>query len=299
MIFDRETSIILEEYRSEVRGLYDWILFETEFLYDLSTSGRASVAEIVLNPQRTILLELSDSSRGNSMPDPELLTLVYECACLIKREPDIKNLCERGFPRSKIIPSLFGWQPVKAFKTTSQVNTVPFFFGTLTHPIRFHWLDQLYQYYNQPESLVLYHQSYEPIPEIQEPSMMENSHEFYKTEDERLSREDYESLIETLFFGICLRGIGELTARHVENWESGRLVFSDTSISHLDNFLVRPIHMQNCVLAESCDELLDMLQYFVLNQNEAGRIAKNGQKMVHEIMQPSRLAAFLFSYLRL
>ena len=128
---------------------------------------------------------------------------------------------------------------------------------------------------------------------------MKNSHEFYKTEDERLSREDYESLIETLFFGICLRGIGELTARHVENWESGRLVFSDTSISHLDNFLVRPIHMQNCVLAESCEELLDMLQYFVLNQNEARRIAENGQKMVREIMQPRQLAAFLFSYLRL
>ena len=298
MIFDRKSSIILEEYRPEVQGLYDWILFETEFLYDLSTSG-VSITEIVLNPQRTILLELSDRSRENSIADTELLTLVYECACLIKREPDIKILCERGFPRSKIIPTIFGWQPVKAFKVPSQVNTVPFFFGTLSHPIRFHWLRQLYQYYNQPESLVLYHQSQDPIPEIQEPSVMKDSHGFYKTEDERLSREDYESLIELLFFGICLRGIGELTARHVENWESGRLVLSDTSISYLDNFLVRPIHMQNCVLAESCDELLDMLQYLVLNQNEARRIAKNGQQMIHEIMQPSRLAAFLFSFLGL
>jgi len=258
--------------------------YETEYLCDLLEEGH-SIDKIIYNRKRSVIVELSDCSRINSIDDNILIDLVDSCICMIKREPDLNFLEKRGYNIKNIIPTIFGWESIKKHNIKHSLLK-PFFFGTLTSTLRYEWLNKLIEKY-ESEYLRLY--NYEGLG-LSKNINLNLSHSILLNENMRLDRNIYISKIQNLFYGVCLRGIGELTARHVENWESGKLVFSDSSISYLNNELIQPIHLQNCVLADSCEELLDFIEYFSINQTLANKIANEGMCMIKNMTKPVNLA---------
>ncbi len=262
----------------------DLIFYETEYLNDLLEKGH-SIEKIIVNPKRSVILELSDCSKINSIDDDILINLVDNCICMIKREPDLNYLETMGYSAKKIIPTIFGWESIKKHNINHSLLK-PFFFGMLTSTLRYEWLNKLIEKYGS-EHFRLY--NYKGLNLLKHINFNPN-HSILLNENMRLDRYIYLNKIKNLFFGVCLRGIGELTARHTENWESGKLVFSDTSISYLNNELIRPIHFKNCVLADSCEELLDFIEYFSINQNLAKKIADEGTCMIKNMTKPVNLA---------
>jgi hypothetical protein len=265
--------------------------YETEYLNDLLEEGH-SIDKIIYNPKRSVIVELSDCSKINSLDDDVLINIVDSCICMIKREPDLNCLEKRGYNIKKIIPTIFGWVSIKKHDMKHSLLK-PFFFGGLTSSLRYQWLNKLIEKY-ESEYLRLY--KYEGLG-LSENINLNLNHSILLNENMFLDRNTYISKIQNLFFGVCLRGIGELTARHVENWESGKLVFSDSSISFLNNELIHPVHLQNCILADSCEELLEFIEYFSINHTLAKKIADEGMCMIENMTKPINLARKLMKIL--
>ena len=265
--------------------------YETEYLSDLLEEGHL-IDKIIYNPKRSVIVELSDCSKTNSLDDDILIRLVDSCICMIKREPDLNSLESRGYNIKKIIPTIFGWEPIKKHNIKGSLLK-PFFFGGLTSSLRYQWLNKLIEKY-ESEYLRLY--KCEGLGLLEDVNLNLN-HSILLNESMFLDRNTYISKIQNLFFGVCLRGIGELTARHVENWESGKLVFSDSSISFLNNYLIHPVHLKNCILADSCEELLEFIEYFSINHTLAKKIADEGMCMIGNMTKPFNLARILIKIL--
>ncbi len=270
------------------------VVLDTELLDGLADPLKG-LQDTGVSLDRFLLMETSDTSFHGSIDDVALIEILGQARGLIRREANLVQMSGMGIPREKVIPAIFDWSRLPVYDwSIGKKQCGAFFMGSLSHVNRWAWVAALAEHAPRHDLLIkLYAPVGGSLPTM--PSFISDDPLVLRREPP--SQDEYHREIWNRGVAICLRGIGELTARHMEGWSSGRLVISDDSISFLDHPLVKPVHGVNCLLCSCPDQMLYWFDRCAAEPALARQIAHAGQEMVRELACPARLGSILEPFL--
>lgn len=281
---DIHLKVIKEAYRN------DHIVIEGEFLLSFLKKYKLSWEECILDPTKTIILDLDDNYKTLLLDEGKLSDLVTKVRCYIKREPSYRHWNKHGINTDRLVPTIFGFSKPTRFNWDKYLGGKAFLVGTLTNHIRLDWGSYLKQNLNDDFLFHLFAEKGSLPDEVNVDynDLLKNNHVLPLKN--KLSQTQYFSRITDANISVCLSGLGPLTERHLEAWWSGRVVVSDDSILSI-NFPGLDIDPDNnSLIAKNKEEMLIHILNIKNDRNTAKKIAKNGTTMIRDAYSPRKWA---------